>query len=302
LRDFRQHLLRIQEAGIEWVRMDVKKPFSRTKEVFSEAHDLGLNLVAVITNKTMLSGLGFGTENYFPGSGWDGEWKAKVRTAVEDLGEFVDVWQIDNELNHPGHNFLPWLNKGLAVDIVEGAIDTIGEINPNTKVAVNLFFRRASAFPGIYFPDDGPLIRRYKDRLGEKINYLGMDIYRGTWHGGIPASYHEDLARYHDLWGGEIMIMETGYCLGAWGHTPEGQMEHVEDVFAAVKNHSQNSPWFAGLFWYEYHSKHHGLPCEEFFGLHKSNGIIPKPAWEKFNEKVMEFKQYNKKFGITYHY
>ncbi len=302
LSDYRDHLSRIQNAGIEWVRMDAKKPLARSKEVFSEARNLGLHVLCVITSKNMLSGSGFGTRNFFPGSGWDDKWKIKVRKAVEELGEYVDIWQMDNELNHPGHNFLPWLNKGLALDIVEVGIDAARDIDPHLKVAVNLFFRRGSIIPGLYLPNDGPLIKKYKERLGNKIDFLGMDIYRGTWHRGDPSSYHDDLSRYHDLWGGEIMIMETGYCLGALDHTPLGQEAHVEEVFDSIKNHCQNSSWFSGMFWYEYNSKHWGLPCEEFFGLHKGNGIIPKPAWERFFQKIMEFKQYNKILGITYHY
>jgi hypothetical protein len=302
LRDYRQHLLRIQEAGIQWVRMDAKRPLSQSKEVFKEAHDLNLNVLCVITSRNMLSGLGFGTSNYFPGSGWNDKWKTKVRSAVEKLGDYVKIWQMDNELNHPGHNFLPWLNKGLAVDIVENGIDAVREIDSEGKIAVNLFFKRRTFIPGLYLPNDRSLILKYKEKLGDRIDLLGMDIYRGTWHSGTPASYHDDINSYHDLWGGDVMIMETGYCLESLGHTPRGQGEHVEKVFEAIRAHASGSPWFSGMFWYEYRSKHEGLPCEEFFGLHTNNGIIEKPAWEEFSKKVMEFNQYNKIFGITYHY
>lgn len=297
-----QHLAKLKNSGVDWVRMDAKKPLSRNKDVFKEASDLNLNVLCVMTTKNMLSGYGFGKKNYFPGSDWNDIWKANVRSVVQEIGDYVKIWQIDNELNHPWHNFLPWLNKGLALKIVKEGIDAIREYDSGSKVAVNLFFRRGTLIPGLYFPDDRGLITRYKEKLGERIDILGLDIYRNSWHKGTPASYHNDLTRYHDIWGGDIMIMETGYCLDSFDHTPEGQKKYVNEVFNSIRAHTAGSPWFAGMFWYEFHSKHQGLPCEEFFGLHGRDGLSEKPAWENFKERVYEFKRFKKIFGITYHY
>jgi arabinogalactan endo-1,4-beta-galactosidase len=255
-----------------------------------------------MTSKDMLSGLGFGTKNYFPGSGWNDKWRANVSSAVRKLGEYVSIWQIDNELNHPGHNFLPWLNKGLSVNIVEEGIHAVREFDSESKIVMNLFYRRGTIIPGLYFPNDTGFITKFKERFSDDINILGLDIYRGTWHKGTPALYKDDITRYHNIWGGDIMIMETGYCLDSFGHTPEGQGQYVHEVFDAIKNHCNGSPWFKGMFWYEFDSKHSGLPCEEYFGLHIRDGQYEHPAWEIFGEKVSEFKKFNKIFGITYHY
>jgi hypothetical protein len=282
--------------------MGVKRSVSECEPVFRKAHDLDMKVIAVVTSKNLLSPLGFGTKKYFPGSGWNEKWKEGFYSLVEGLNQYVNIWQIDNELNHPWHNPLPWLNKGLAQDIVQGGIDAVKECNSEAKVAVNLFFRRKTLIPGINFPNDRSLIIKLKEKLGDKIDILGMDIYRGTWHKGSPSDYPEDLNYYHDLWGKDIMIMETGYCTGSLGHTNETQATHVNEVFQSLDQHIRNSDWFLGLIWYEYVSKHEGIPCEEFFGLHEGDGITGKPAWDKFKENVDNYKQHNKIFGTTYHY
>jgi hypothetical protein len=292
----------MRESGIEWVRMGVKRSVSECEPVFRKAHDLDMKVIAVVTSKNLLATLGFGAKKYFPGSGWDETWKERFYSLVEGLNQYVNIWQIDNELNHPWHNPLPWLNKGLALDIVKDGIDAVKEYNSDAKVAVNLFFKRKTLVPGIYFPNDRSLILKLKDRLGDKIDILGMDIYRGTWHRGSPSDYPEDLNYYHDLWEKDIMIMETGYCTGSLGHTPETQASHVEKVFQSLNQHIRESHWFLGMIWYEYVSKHEGIPCEEFFGLHENDGTSAKPAWEKFTQMVDHYKQYNKIFGTTYHY
>lgn len=54
MRDYNSHLKRMQGSGVNWVRMDVKKPISQIEPVFQEAHDLGLSVIAVITSKKIL--------------------------------------------------------------------------------------------------------------------------------------------------------------------------------------------------------------------------------------------------------
>jgi len=292
----------MRDSGIEWVRMGVKRSVSQCEPVFRKAHALDLKVIAVITSKNMLSGLDFKTKHYFPRSGWNEKWREAVQSIAKGLNQYVNIWQIDNELNHPWHNPLPWLNKGLALDIAEGGIEAVKGIDSEAKVSLNLFFKRKTLFPGINFPRDRPLILKLKERLGDKIDILGMDIYRGTWHKGSPSDYPEDINYYHDLWEKDIMIMETGYCTGSLGHTPETQASHVDEVFRCLDRNIRESDWFLGMIWYEYVSKHEGIPCEEFFGLHESDGTTSKPAWEKFKEKVDHYKQYNKIFGTTYHY
>jgi hypothetical protein len=128
-----------------------------------------------------------------------------------------------------------------------------------------------------------------------------MDIFRGSWHRGTPNIYPQDLEFFHELWEGDVMIMETGYCTND-NKTQADQAEYVEKVFLALDQYIKNEPWFKGIMWYEYHSSHMKIPCENFFGLHDRDGVKEKLAWGELVENVKKYQKYNKILGVTYHY
>jgi hypothetical protein len=301
--NYTTHFQKIKDSGINWVRMDVKKPISRSESVFREAHTKGLRIIAIIKSRDMLKGLGFGNENYLPKSRWMDKWKLSIQRAQNELGQYVKIWQIDNELNHPWHNPIPSINYDLALDIVkEGAIG-IKNNNSQAKVAVNFFYKTKSLLkiPVLSYPGDHSLIINFKEQLQDKIDILGMDIYRGVWHLGKPADYPDDLRYFRKLWRGDIMIMETGYCTGITRSEAQ-QAQYVKNVFESLDGHMKDVSWFNGIMWYEYHSKHSGLPCEEYFGLHKKDGQTEKLAWKEFVRYAEKYAKYNKIIGLTYHY
>jgi hypothetical protein len=301
LNDFKPHLKKIKDANIKWVRMDVKASVGSSEAVFRKAHEMGLKIIGVITTKNMFKYQDLAKKTFFPGSNWSLIWKEQVKEPVMVLGPYVDIWQIENELNHPWHNFLPSVNRKLALDIVKIGAETVKENDPNTKVATNLFYRKELLLPGLYYPRNKPFIKKLKDNLQDKIDILGMDIFRGSWHRGSPDIYPHDLKFFHDLWDGDIMIMETGYCTGKT-HINSNQAEYVENVFRSLDHPFKNVPWFRGIMWYEYHSSHSKIPCENFFGLHYGDGVSEKPAWGEFVKNIERYKKYNKILGITYHY
>jgi hypothetical protein len=294
----------MKNAGLNWVRLDVTKPMSSSIKVFKEAHDLGLKVIGVVTSKRMLRDLEFGTKNYLPGSNWGDKWKKSVEKVARLFDPYVEIWQIDNELNHPWHNFIPSKNTQLALDIIESGADAIKKINSETELAVNLFYELKGPFhiPGLPIIRDKPFILRYKERLENKIDILGLDIYRGSWHVGGPESYPEDVMHYRELWGGDVMIMETGFCTDAFGRSEVDQANYVRQVFESLDKYFFKVPWFRGIVWYVYRSSHEGVPCENFFGLHRNDGSSEKPAWREFTEKLKQYNQSGKILGITYHY
>ncbi|UCE75460.1 MAG: hypothetical protein JSV56_07100 [Methanomassiliicoccales archaeon] len=301
--DTTEHLEKMKKAGVNWIRMDVKKPINKCEHLFKEAHEMGLYVIAAVNSKEMLKGKGFFCEKYFSSCDWKEEWKIRIEEAARKLSPYIDIWQIDNELNHPWHNPIPWINSQLALDIVEVGVDALKKENPKAKTSVNVFYRLGGPLdiPGLYFIRDTPIILKYKEKLKNKIDILGMDIYRGTWHGGTPARYPYDLERYHDLWEGDVIIMETGYCTGILGRSEARQAHHVKQVFQALDNHIKNVDWFLGIVWYVFESDHSGIPCEEHFGLHRREDFHEKKAWEKFAENVKRYNRYDKVLGITYH-
>jgi hypothetical protein len=196
------------------------------------------------------------------------------------------------------------MNTQLALDIVESGADALRKVNPDTKLAVNLFYELKGPFhiPGPSIIRNKPFILKFKERLENKIDILGLDIYRGTWHLGGPQSYPEDVMRYHKLWDGDVMIMETGFCTGIFGRSNADQANYVRQVFESLDSYIKDAPWFRGIAWYVYSSSHAGMPCENYFGLHKNDEVTGKPAWKLFTEKTEQYKQYGKILGITYHY
>ena len=293
----------MKNSGINWVRMDVKKPIEHSDILFREAYKQGINVIAVVSSKRIFKGFGFKDANYLPGSGWKRKWRKNVEEVVSKLGPHVKIWQIENELNHPWHNLLPSLNTKLAVEILEIGADAVKSIDPDAKVTTNLFYNLGGILPffGINLIRDKPFILRYRQRLENKIDILGMDIYRGTWHGGSPARYPNDLKYYHELWGWDVMITETGYCTGIFGRSEADQANYVKQVFQSLDNYIKKVPWFLGIIWYVYKSSHSGIPCEKYFGLHKADGLTEKPAWREFTDQVNLYNKYNKILGVTYH-
>jgi hypothetical protein len=297
----KRHLRRIRDAGIPWIRIDVKKPVEDCEYLFREAHDLGLGIIAPITSKRMLKGHGFGTAHYFPGSGWERKWKSHIEKAVRALHPYVKIWQIDNELNHPLHNSVPFFNVQLAQDIIKVGIDAVKYIDSVARIAVNLFheLRGPLGFP--YIRDEA-LIRKFRREMGNSIDILGIDIYRDSWHLGTPAQYPHDLERIHSLWPGDVMIMETGSCTGLFGGSESDQAHYVRHLFQNLDKYIKDVPWFSGIMWYEYASRHAKIPCENYFGLHKFDGFDAKPAWTAFVDEVNRFSDSGRILGITYHY
>ena len=293
----------MKNAGVDWVRMDVKKPLENCVDIFKESFKLDLKVIAVIKSKTMLKGLGLDTERYLQGSDWERKWGKSVEQAASALAPYVEIWQIDNELNHPWHNPIPSINTRLATDIVELGVDALRSVSTEAKTAVNLFYKVKGPLPilDIGVIHDEPFILEYKKNLKDKIDIMGLDIYRGTWHLGTPTNYPNDLKRYHELWEGDVMIMETGFCTGILGRNKAHQANHVKQVFNSIDDYIKNIPWFAGIVWYVYKSSHSGIPCENFFGLHKNDGFEEKQAWKEFEDCIKQYRQFGKILGLTYH-
>ncbi|UCG70056.1 MAG: hypothetical protein JSV09_03300 [Thermoplasmata archaeon] len=303
LKTKKRHLQKMKNAGVNWVRVDVRKPIENCTYLFKAAHGIGLKVIGVIKSRTMLKGLGVDTEKYLPGSDWARKWGKSIEQAASALVPYIEIWQIDNELNHPWHNPIPSINAQLATDIIESGVNALRSVSPNAKTAANLFYEVKSPISilDIGVIQDEPFILKYKENLKDKIDILGLDIYRGTWHLGTPADYKNDLKRYHVLWGGDVMIMETGFCTGILGRSEAHQANHVKQVFNYLDNYIKNIPWFTGIMWYVYKSSHLGIPCENSFGLHKNDGFEEKQAWKEFEDCMKRYNQFGKILGLTYH-
>lgn len=300
------HLKKIKDSGINWVRLEANPGnLQETVDLVQQAQGLGLNVIMIVRSLTFL-------RQHHPDlcprdflcylPGWGKPWEDYVKDVVTRLKPYgVKVWQIDNELNHGIHNPLPSLNLPLRADIVRIGANAVKAVDPSATITVNLFHHSqiTDTIGNI------ALYRALRDVDKVPIDILGMDYYRGSWDEGTPFDYISDLSIHQALWGGDVMIMETGYCTSIAGFdNPIGraaQVGYVQTLFTALGPFIQSAPWFRGIMFYEYHSMNSGLPCENFFGLHEADGLTEKPAWAEFTKQVQQYNPSGKWLGIMYH-
>jgi hypothetical protein len=317
-KDHQQHLDRIQEAGIKWVRLE-----AADAGAVEYACQIGLDVIAIVKSQTALKDAGEDCLCYCPSCDWGSIWKDYVADQARGLSPLgVKIWQVDNELNHPLQNPLPAGNIDLAMDIIRIGARTIKGIDPSAKIAVNLNYCPPQIDPSM--PEDNNFIKALKSLRDDEhvpLDILGMDYYKGGWGGsggddigdfcpGAAEDYPMDIKCHHDLWRGDVMIMETGFCTNPIGElldigaTNGCQANFVNSVFSCMGDHIKNSQWFKGIIWYEYYSKHDIELCEEYFGLHYIGGLDgdKKPAWDDFVNLIGQYNKFNKILGIQYHY
>jgi hypothetical protein len=310
-KNYQEHLDRIQDAGIKWVRLE-----AADAEAIEYASQKKLNVIAIVKSKTALKDAGVACQCYCPNCDWGDIWKEYIAERVRELGPFgVKIWQVDNELNHPLQNPLPAGNIELAMDIIKIGAETIRTLDPTAKIAVNLNYCPIAIDPAAFISK----FKSLRDDESVPLDILGMDYYKGGWGGvkgdwgdlcpGKPKDYPIDIDHHHELWLGDMMIMETGFCTAPIGDTSEinttkeCQRKFVNRVFYHMDEHIENCSWFKGIIWYEYHSKHDFEICEDYFGLHYIGGLEEdkKPAWDDFVSLIEEHNQFNKILGIQYH-
>ena len=296
---YRRHLSRIKDSGIKWVRLE-----AADIEVVKYACTIGLNVIAIVKSQTAIyDSLGIKEIRYFPWN-WGKIWGSYVEKKVEELSSIgVKVWQVDNELNHPGQNLLPSQNPRLAQDIVRIGANAIRNIDPTATITVNLNYSP----PLIKARDFIMAYRFLRDIEGVPLHILGMDYYKGGWSAfcpGSPSEYAMDVENHHKLWSGDILIMETGFCTYPDnGSLHESQCDFMKSVFSSLDALIKKASWFKGVMWYEYSSKHWGFPCEDYFGLHYIDGLEEhkKLAWNEFLNLLRNYDASGKIFGVQYH-
>jgi hypothetical protein len=310
-KNHREHLKRIRRAGIKWVRLE-----AADAEDIEYACHLGLNVIAIVKSQTALKDADAACKCYCPSCNWSGIWRGYVCERVRELGQFgVKLWQVDNELNHPIQNPIPSQDIGLALNIIKIGSETIRDLDPTAKIAANLNYCPIAIDPATFIAK----LKSLRDDESVPLDILGMDYYGGGWGvgggdsvdlcPGSPKDYARDIKGHHDLWHGDMMIMETGFCTSPITdslddhETNECQRRFVNSVFSTMGEYIKNCSWFKGIIWYEYHSKHDFEICEDYFGLHYIGGLKEdeKPAWHDFVKLTKEYNQFNKILGIQYH-
>ncbi len=299
-KSYEKHLHRIKNEGIQWVRIEAGND-PVTDDVIKFACQIGLDVIVILRSKTALQGTGLLCENYVPLFDWGKIWEDYVKQKVQEFKSLgIRFWQVDNELNHPGHNPIPSADRDLRKDIIRIGANAIKSSDPDARIMVNLFSHSLNALAIIQDIVDYRFLRD----AGVPIHILGMDYYRGSWDIGDPLMYPLELTAHQAIWGGDMMIMETGFSSYP-DNTEERvhQTSYVREIFQYLEDFFKMVSWFKGLVFYEYKSNHADMPVEDYFGLHYEGGLEAdsKPAWDEFVKQIRVYNEYSKILGITYH-
>lgn len=280
----------LRNADIQLVRIDVDLPRRDDHRSFNRARSLadqGIQIMAIVKSQHLSPYRG----------AWGTDWDEYVGEVVERFDPYVDYWQIDNELNHPGHALHPSLRSSVRSEIVSRGCKVIRDASDAATV-VNLV-----SFWGMDF-----LTVRYVDQLeslaqtGVQIDILGIDSYRRTYAPGGPHMYPQDLVKAKRRWSKEILMTETGFSAPLLLRTEEDQNQYFRSVFEALHNDGfrEANPWFLGTLVYVYGCDAN-LPSPEYrFGMLRPDGT-PKPAWLTVAEEARRLRSDSLIFGVTSH-
>jgi hypothetical protein len=177
----------LKEAGIEWVRMDVPFPYDTVERLSQHYLDYKERCRVFATN---------GIKNIFVTpyptkflqAGIDVTTPAGLARAseicaflAEDFNAFKTCWQVTNEM-HIQHFRAP-LNIVQAKDFLVACIKGIKQGNPSAAVGHNSLIDEWL-----------PLCVQIEHETGG-CDYVGLDLYAGTWSKGGPDTYCEKIDR-----------------------------------------------------------------------------------------------------------
>jgi len=193
----------LKEAGIEWVRMDVPFPYDRDGKL-SQSYLNYKKRCEMFAAKGIWNIAITPYPTSFLQASIDVTTQAGLERAseicaflAEDFKGIKTCWQVTNEM-HLQHFRAP-LNKTQAKDFLVACIKGIKIGNPAAAVGHNSL------------SDEWISICLQIDQETGGYDYVGLDLYDGTWTSGGPDSYCEKIDRYYHLLKKPIILMEFGF-------------------------------------------------------------------------------------------
>lgn len=263
------HAERLQEAGIQLVRLDVEPPERDGGRSLARAEHLSqhrLHVMGILHSRPF--------RPYR--AGWVQDWREYVEAMVGHFRRFVSWWQMENELNHPYHAPEASLNPLLRASILTEGCRTVRANQPEARIVVNVYAYNLPGWRRTYLHDLAAL--READ---VPLDVLGVDLYRGTYAPGAPRQYTQDLLTLAGIWPGDVLLTETGYPAPWLWRSELHQAQYFETLFRTVHDPDflRRNPWYLGTLAYVYGRDRHSVNPERRFAVLRSDGR-PKPAWE----------------------
>ena len=193
----------LKEAGIGWVRIDCPYPFNSSSALTESYISYHKQCRAYNTD-----GIGVITISPFPSAfveaGTDPSTPEGLRE-VERVCEFLAAdfagmkvcWQAANEMFLP--HFREPLTEAQAVEFLAASIRGLKKGNPAAAVGHNSVDREMT------FP-----LEAVEEKCGG-TDYIGFDLYDGTWSKGGPASFEKRINALAERTGKPVILMEFGF-------------------------------------------------------------------------------------------
>jgi len=192
----------LKEAGINWVRMDVPYPFKderlsdgyvRYREECRRYNADGVGVVAISPYP-----------DAFVEAGIDASSPEGLRAVEEtcwflsrDFARMKVCWQASNELFIP--HFREPLDEAQAVEFLAASIRGLKSGGPASAVGHNSVDREMT------FP-----LEAVEEKSGS-CDYIGLDLYDGTWSAGGPDTFMERIDELARRTGKPVILMEFGF-------------------------------------------------------------------------------------------
>ena len=195
--------VRIREAGIEWVRMDAPYPFDENGYL-SESHIDFVNTVKEYAEQGLRTVVISPYPDTFLEHGIDArtpEGQADVRRIcafmAKEYAPYGVCWQATNEM-HIVHFRSP-LTSAESVGFLVASLQGLREGDPDAAIGHNSVSHDGG------WDEDCLAVNRRAD-----YDYIGFDLYNGTWSDGGPQTYVKHIEQISKLVNKPVILMEFG--------------------------------------------------------------------------------------------
>lgn len=195
---------RITEAGIQWIRRDVPSPFGNNGDL-SEHYKFFLNETREYAKNGIRSVLVSPYPHVFIENGIDPRTKEGLEKVThfcaliaKDFSGIGACWQATNEM-HIAHFRSP-LTMAESRDYIIASIKGLREGDPDAAIGHNSVC-------------GAPEWLDYARYVESEVHsdYIGFDLYNGTWSNGGPETYIDEIELLYREIGLPVVLMEFGF-------------------------------------------------------------------------------------------
>ena len=259
-----EYYKRLKDVGLGWVRFDIPYPYDTNGNLRAEYTAFKKKAKGYTDNKIKVMAITPYPKDFVNIGGFDPIDSANIQRTQEiavflinDLRNVVAGIQISNELDHPTHK-KPFTTLEQAVKFIGIQAEALNAVKGDLIVGYNTcsLNKNMNTLMKPYLP--------YMD-------YVGVDLYYGTWAKGKLDNYIQDLRTLYQAVNKPILLAEFGYAskgsptaedcaaiLAGYGYDSEAAaradivklVEKLPDQFKALikNNYPDTADWGNAVF------------------------------------------------------